>query len=72
MSQTMKRYRLPDGRILWVGHAFGRWMTMDSDPASPGRRRFKSKNLPDRALLEEAQADLDAWAKKGRLPEVAE
>lgn len=64
-----KQWRLPDGRILWVGKAFEAFMTFCSDPHAGGRHRFKSRKLPPRKTIEEAQADLDAWATKGRLVE---
>lgn len=65
----MKQWKLPDGRTLWVGKAFDAWMTFCSDPHAGGRHRFKSKHLPPRATIEEAQADLDQWASKGKLVE---
>jgi uncharacterized protein YndB with AHSA1/START domain len=67
---NQRRYQLPDGRTLWVAEGLGKWMTMDSTPTASGRHKFTSKALPARVTREEAQADLDAYAKKGRLQEV--
>jgi hypothetical protein len=69
-----KMYQLPDGRVLWVGAGLGGdvFMTFKSSTQAWGRHRFVSKNLPVRKSFDEAQADLDAFAAKGRLPEFAE
>lgn len=67
-------YVLDDGRVLFVTAGISRgiipelrrWFTcyMHRGGAEWGLRRFKSPALPYRDTREEAQADLDRYAKK--------
>lgn len=45
----------------------GLWFTVKRDPGKTSVHRVKSPALPDRPTRAEAQADLDAYAKKHRL-----
>ena len=69
----MKRYHYKVGKIIETGPGLGeryfftRWQT-----ESGGYHRVNSPDLPVRKTLEEAQADLDAWAAKKGLREVEE
>lgn len=63
-----KRYKLPDGRILFASAGLGQDVFMTcTRRESGGLQRYKSKSLPLRKTLEEAQADLDAYVKAQNL-----
>ena len=66
-----KVYKLPDGRRLYVagtndtgGETFATHFTHRSGLY---RRRYKSPSLPLRQSRQEAQADLDLYARKNKL-----
>lgn len=63
------KYSDSKGRLIFVSSGLGgdQYMTMYKNPdkwTSAGMHRLKSKELPLRDTKEEAQADLDALAKK--------
>lgn len=65
-------YRDFQNRVLFVSPGLTNgttWMTCYQRP-SGGLRRVKSKFLPLRQTREQAQADLDRWAKERGLEEV--
>ena len=65
---TQKRYKLPDGRIIFASAGLGQDVFMSCTRRESGSlQRFKSKSLPLRNSLQEAQADLDAYAKAKKL-----
>lgn len=67
-----KQYKLPDGRILFASAGLGQDVFMTCTRRdSGGLQRYKSKSLPLRKSLQEAQADLDAYAKARDLELVA-
>jgi hypothetical protein len=69
-----RMFKLPDGRILWVGAGIGNpplFMTFDSDPAAGGRHRFVSPLLKPRKTRDQAQGDLELYARSKHLEEVA-
>jgi hypothetical protein len=58
------KYKLPDGRILFASAGLGQDVFMTcTRRESGGLQRYKSKSLPLRKTLQEAQADLDTYAK---------
>ncbi len=60
------KYLMADGRELFVTDGFseGRtWFTAYKAPTG-STRRYKSPDLPCRRTREEAQADLDSYARK--------
>ena len=66
-----KTYKLPDGRRLYVagtndtgGETFTTHITHGSGLY---RKRYKSNSLPLRQSRQEAQADLDLYARKNKL-----
>lgn len=66
MEQTS--YCLPDGRILFASAGLGQDIFMSCTRRESGSlQRYKSKSLPLRATLQEAQQDLDAYAKANKL-----
>lgn len=68
MSGSSKRYKLPDGRILFVGAGFGQDIFMTYTRQENGaKQHYKSKSLPLRNTLQEAQQDLDQYAKAHKL-----
>ena len=64
-----KTYRLPDGRRLWVDPGIGgeTFFTYTTRRSGWGRQRYKSNSLPLRQSRQEAQADLDLYARKNKL-----
>ena len=56
-------------RLFTNGHSY---TALEAGPAFRGLRRVKSKFLPLRETREQAQADLDRWAKARELEEVPE
>lgn len=67
-GSEQRRYKLPDGRILFASAGLGQDVFMTcTRRKSGGLQRYKSKSLPLRSTLEEAQADLDAYAKAHNL-----
>lgn len=68
-----KAYQLPDQRVLFAGPGIGgeSYMAFWRKTGKPGSHRLVSKALPIRKSIEEAEADLAAFAAKHRLTEVA-
>ena len=64
-----KTYRLPDGRRLWVEAGTGGevFFTYTTRRSGRGRQRYKSPSLPLRQSRQEAQADLNLYARKNKL-----
>ena len=66
-----KRYRLPDGRIIFAGPGLGQDVFMSfTRKESGGLQRYVSKALPIRKTQVEAQQDLDKYAKTKKLEPV--
>jgi len=66
-----RRYKLADGRVLWVGPGLGgMWIVCDSDPEAPGKHKFTSPSLPAMATREECQENLDEYAEEKGLEAV--
>jgi hypothetical protein len=67
-GSEQRQYKLPDGRILFASAGLGQDVFMAcTRRESVGLQRYKSKSLPLRSTLQEAQADLDAYAKANNL-----
>lgn len=62
------KYTDSKGRIIWVGQGMGlessTWFTLYSKPGRNSSHRLVSPDLPLRSTMEQAQADLDAYAAK--------
>lgn len=67
------KYETIDARVLYVSQDWldGLYRTF-WQTASGSLHRVRSKDLPPRETAEEAQADLDEYARKNRFPEVEE
>ena len=62
-----KKYVTDRGLVAFVSNGFGKggkWMSVARKDTFQGTHRIVTKNLPLRDTREEAQADLDAYAKK--------
>lgn len=62
-----KKYITDRGLLAYVSNGFckdGKWMTVAHKDTFQGTHRVVSKNLPLRDTREEAQADLDTYARK--------
>ena len=64
-----KIYKLPDGRRLWVDPGIGgeTFFTYTTRRSGRGRQRYKSPSLPLRQSRQEAQADLNLYARENNL-----
>ena len=64
-----KTYKLPDGRRLWVEAGIGGevFFTYTTRRSGRSRQRYKSSSLPLRESRQEAQTDLDLYARKNNL-----
>ena len=63
-----KQYRLMDGRVLFVGRGLGEKTFMTFVHRAGGIAYwYISRMLPVCTTIDEAQADLDAYAKKKKL-----
>jgi hypothetical protein len=58
-----------NGQILFVSQGLGlnEWGTFRKNPRTMGHHRVKSPMMPMVATMEEAQRNLDAYAKKNGL-----
>ena len=67
------KYETNDARVLFVDRDWldGLYRTF-WQTAAGSLYRVRSKDLPPRETAEEAQADLDEYARKNRFPEVEE
>lgn len=67
------KYETNDARVLYVSQDWldGLWRTF-WQTANGSLYRVASKALPPRETREEAQRDLDEYARKNRFPEVEE
>lgn len=66
-QQREKKYITDRGLTAFVSNGFGiggKWMSVASKDTFQGTHRIVAKSLPLRDTREEAQADLDAYAKK--------
>lgn len=66
-GQQGKKYVTDRGLVAFVSNGFGKggkWMSVARKDTFQGTHRIVTKNLPLRDTREEAQADLDAYAKK--------
>jgi len=66
-----RSYQLPDGRVLFIRRGIGdipSYMTMYKQPGK-NAHRFKSRDLPPRTKADDAQQDLNRYAKKRGLQE---
>ena len=64
-----KTYKLSNGRPLWVGpgSAGEVFFTYTTGRSGHGEQRYITNALPPRKTLEEAQNDLDAYAREYNL-----
>ena len=61
-----KQYYDENGALIFASCGISncsKWMTVRQKTTRSGTHRVKSKNLPIRATRDEAQADLDAYAR---------
>lgn len=68
-----KVYKDENGCLVFVSSGISKgasWMTVRQNGQGSGTHRIKSKALPLRETEEEAQADLDRYAKKKGWEEV--
>jgi hypothetical protein len=67
-----RSYRMPDGRVLFVRRGIGdvpAYMTVYIRIGKKGAHRFRTRDLPVRMSGDEAQQDLDKYARKRGLKE---
>lgn len=65
------QYELPDGRVVFASAGLGQDVFMSfTRRESGGLQRYISKALPVRKSLNEAQKDLDSYAKTKKLKPV--
>ena len=66
-----RKYETPDGRVLSAEEEVdGTFRTFYRRAVGSGRYRVQSPLVPCRETLEEAQADLDQYARRNRFNEV--